>query len=64
MLLKVYCSSFSAAPACTFNEPMIDFLRNKDNRLNGQHLLSSAINKKKREHGKYNVEVKSEQYII
>ena len=33
MLLEVYRSSFSAAAACTFNWPMIDFLRNKDEPL-------------------------------
>ena len=30
VLLKVYCSSFSAVAAGTFNWPMIDRLRNKD----------------------------------
>ena len=49
MLLKVYCSSFSAVAAGTLDWPMIDILRNKDEyRLNGQYLLSSAINKKRK----------------
>ena len=30
MLLKVHCSSFSAVAACTFNWPIIDIFRNKD----------------------------------
>ena len=33
MLLKVYCSSFSAVAASSFNWPMIDLLRNKDEML-------------------------------
>ena len=32
-VLKVYRSSFSAVAACTFNWPMIDLLRNKDESL-------------------------------
>ena len=30
MLLRVYCSSFSAVAAGTFDLPVIDILRNKD----------------------------------
>ena len=33
MLLKLYCSSFSAVAAGTFNWPMIDILPNKDESL-------------------------------
>ena len=29
MLLKMYCSSFSAVAASTFNWPMIEFIQNK-----------------------------------
>ena len=33
MLLKVYCSSFSAVATVTFTWPMIDLLRDKDKSL-------------------------------
>ena len=51
MLLKVYCSSFSAVAAAEFNRPMIDLLRNKDEflDLDEQYLILSAINKRERE---------------
>ena len=35
MLLKVYCFSFLAVTTCTFNSPMVDLLRNKDESLDG-----------------------------
>ena len=38
------------------------FYETRMNHLNGQHLLSSAINKKKGKHGKYSVEVSSGKY--
>ena len=51
MLLKVYCSSFSAVAAAELNRPMIDLLRNKDEflDLDEQYLILSAINKRERE---------------
>ena len=51
MLLKVYCSLFSAVAACTFNCPIVDLLmvETRINRLIGEHLLSSVMNKKERE---------------
>ena len=46
---------------------MANLLQTRINRLIGEHLLSSAINKntvtwKKGEHGKYSVEVRSGKY--
>ena len=35
MLLKVYCSSFSAVANCTFNWPMVELLQNKNESLEG-----------------------------
>ena len=49
MLLTVYWSSFSAIVACTFNRHMIDHVGTRMNRLNGLHVLSSAIKKKESE---------------
>ena len=40
---------FSVVAAGRINWTMIDRLQNKDESLNGQYLLSSAINKKERE---------------
>ena len=57
MLLKVYCSSFSAVATCTFNWSMVDLLPNKNESLDG-----TTINKKKGKHGKYNVQVHSGKY--
>ena len=49
ILLKVYCSLFSAVATGTFNRPVIDLLRNKDELLEWTVPLSSAIIKKERE---------------
>ena len=75
MLLKVYCSSFQLVRLTdqwsTFAAPLqlvrltdqwSTFYETTMNHLNGQYLLSSAIKKKEREHGKYSVEVHSGKY--
>ena len=46
MLLKVYCSSFSAAAVGTFNWPMIGIFQNKNESL---EWAGAAFNKKERE---------------
>ena len=61
MLVKVYYSSVSAVAACAFNRPVINLLRLRMNRLNGQYLLSGVINKKEK-HEKYIVEVHNGKY--
>ena len=43
MLLKMYCSSFSAVATCIFNWSMLKLLETRTNPLMGQGLLSSAI---------------------
>ena len=47
MLIKVYCSLFSAVAADTFNRQMIDFLQNKDESL--ERRVLKGVNKKDRE---------------
>ena len=61
-MLKVYCSSFSAVATCTFNWPMIDNLRNKDELREGSTYFQVQWIKEKRKHGKYSVEVYSGKY--
>ena len=47
MLIKVYCSLFSAVAADTFNRQMIDFLQNKDESL--ERTVLKGVSKKERE---------------
>ena len=63
-LLKVYCSSFSAAIACTFDW-LIDRRSSVKTKLN--HLINSVCFRvgsttKKAKRGKYSVKVHSEKY--
>ena len=62
MLLKIYCSSFSAIAVCVVAR-WLTFYENKDASFNNQHLLSVANDKKERETWKVQSEKNSGKYI-
>ena len=63
-LFKVYCSPFLAVSACTFNWPMIDILRNKDESLKWTVPAFKCDQSKRKGNmdGKYSVEVHNGKY--
>ena len=63
MLLKVYCSSFSAVAAGTFDWPMIRHFTNQGWMawMDSTYFQMQSV-KKKGKHGKYSIEIHNGKY--